>query len=48
MSDAVGTALAEGSGQVEEASLDDEEDMPVWEIEVEAADGSSTECLLML
>ena len=46
MSDAIGTALAEVPGQIEEASLDDEEDMPVWEIEVEAEDGSITELLI--
>lgn len=46
MSDAIGTALAEVPGHVEEASLDDEEDMPVWEIEVEAEDGSTTDLLI--
>ena len=46
MSDAIGTALAEVPGQVEEASLDDEDDMPVWEIEIQAEDGSCTEVLI--
>ncbi|QTG79522.1 PepSY domain-containing protein [Arthrobacter crystallopoietes] len=46
MAGAMTTELDEVSGSVEEASLDDKIDMPVWDIEIEAAEGSSTEVVI--
>lgn len=46
MAEAVGTALEEANGPVDEVSLDSEDGLPMWEIEVEESGGSSTELLV--
>lgn len=40
---AIETAQQEAAGQVQEASLESENDKPVWEVEIRAEDGKSTE-----
>lgn len=46
MTEAVGTVLEEADGPVDEVSLDDEDGRPMWEIEIESPDGTSTELLV--
>lgn len=46
MMDAVGTVLEEAGGTVDEVSLDSEDGQPMWEIEIEQGEGSSTELLV--
>ncbi|MFD1212053.1 PepSY domain-containing protein [Arthrobacter sp. GCM10027362] len=42
LADALRTALDEVPGTLDEASLDEEDGKPVWEIEIDGANGSST------
>lgn len=46
MAEAVGTALEGANGPVDEVSLDSEDGLPMWEIEIEESGGSSTELLV--
>jgi uncharacterized membrane protein YkoI len=43
MAEAIAAALEEESGNVDEVGLEDEDGQPVWEVEVESGDGSSTD-----
>ncbi|MET1154496.1 PepSY domain-containing protein [Arthrobacter sp.] len=43
MADALAIAIEAASGNVEEVSLEDEDGRPVWEVEIDHGDGSSTD-----